>query len=216
MKKIYSAITIFAVFLCVNIPSTQALMFSDLNWNGYSNNNYHKSFAGGDTGLDYDIHFLALGGKLTWNSNDGGIGVGDDEITGGREALLIWYSKPLYISTFELVDLFHEGPADSRYQEAGFYGFDSDFGDGLTLDGFGYFEANLWQAIGGEGPDAGSFTVGIDGQVQGIAFFAGLNANNDYAVAGYSTPVPEPSTVLLLGLGLVGLAGLGRKGFKKR
>lgn len=216
MKKIYRTLTIFAVFLCFNIPSVHALMFSELDWTGYSNDDYHKSFAGGDTGLGYDIHFLALGGKLTWNPNDGGVGVGDDEITGGRDALLIWYSKPLSISTFELVDLFYEGPANNPYQEAGFFGFDSDFGDGLSLDGFGYFEANLWQSIGGEGSDAGSYTVGIDGQVQGIAFFAAFNAKNDYAVAGYSTPVPEPSTVLLLGLGLVGLAGLGRKGFKKR
>jgi PEP-CTERM motif len=163
--------------------------------------------------LGYDIHFLALGGELTWNANDGG--VGDDEITGGREALLIWYSKPIMVSTFELVDLFNEGPDNNSYRDAGFYGFDSDFSSGLSLDGFGSFEADLWQSIGGEGPDAGSYTVGINNQVQGIAFFAALNAVNDYAVAGYTTPVPEPSTVLLLGLGLVGLAGFGRKKFKK-
>jgi len=32
---------------------------------------------------------------------------------------------------------------------------------------------------------------------------------------GEASPVPEPTTLVLLGSGLVGLAGLGRKKFKK-
>jgi hypothetical protein len=210
MKKIKYLLMLSMVFLCFGIPSAQALMFSALNWDGYHNDAYHKSFAGSETGLGYDIHFLALGGKLTWNENDGGVGINDDEITGGREALLLWYSQPLQISTFELVDLFNEG-----YLEKGFYLYDSDFGNGLSLDGYGIFEASLWQSIGGEGVDAGRHSVGIDGQVQGILFSA-FGRQNDFAVAGYTTPVPEPSTVLLLGMGLIGMAALGRRKFRSR
>jgi phospholipase/lecithinase/hemolysin len=35
------------------------------------------------------------------------------------------------------------------------------------------------------------------------------------AVYSQVAPVPEPSTIVLMGLGLVGLAGLGRKKFRK-
>jgi hypothetical protein len=39
--------------------------------------------------------------------------------------------------------------------------------------------------------------------------------HDDFAVRVDVAPVPEPSTMVLMGLGLVGLAGLGRKKFRK-
>lgn len=41
-----------------------------------------------------------------------------------------------------------------------------------------------------------------------------IGAFSHWGEAGGSTSVPEPSTILLLGLGLVGLAGIGRKNMK--
>jgi hypothetical protein len=55
------------------------------------------------------------------------------------------------------------------------------------------------------------FTLGglpVEGQLPGIS-----NISFQYGTA--LSPVPEPTTMLLLGAGLVGLAGFGRKKFKK-
>lgn len=214
MKKFFFASIIFAFFLCIFAPSVQALMFSDIMQHKDEISSTKWKFADSDTGLGYDINVKALGGDLTWNLNDGGLGIGDDEI-GGREAMLIWYSKPLHITSFKLVDLFNEGP-DNSYRENGFYAFDSNLGDGLWPDGYGRFWADPGEKLGGEGPLAGAFSLDINDMVQGIALFGALgDPRSDFAVAGYTTPVPEPSTILLLGLGLVGLAGFGRKKLKQ-
>jgi len=46
-----------------------------------------------------------------------------------------------------------------------------------------------------------------------IARFKGFEDEGSDKVPG--NPVPKPATILLLGSGLVGLAGFGRKKFKK-
>jgi hypothetical protein len=57
-------------------------------------------------------------------------------------------------------------------------------------------------------------TYGDWGVTEALGFHWGMTCAND--VIEGAAPVPEPATMLLLGTGLIGLAGLGRRKFKKK
>ena len=58
--------------------------------------------------------------------------------------------------------------------------------------------------------------LGLTGFDQDISAHFTMYCGNDYGDATATAPVPEPATMLLLGTGLLGLAGFGRKKFLKK
>jgi hypothetical protein len=176
--------------------STEATLFFGFGFN---------SFSGGTQpyGLDMDS---ALGLNLTWNSGDNGHPAYTFNSSNSSDFDAI--ATKLTDGNIDLLTyghLFHMEFAPTDFIGGASTGPDNGLLE-INNDLSGYIIDSIALDL-----DELTFSITEFDTTGRLDYFI----EAEWQIYGHAKPVPEPSTLLLLGSGLVGLVGFGRKKFKK-
>ena len=212
MKKFLCYLSVFLLIIGLTgtanafnlIPDELAVDFRDDAWEAIEGRNSYTI-----DGITVAHGNANIANDLTHDSD--GIGIdgfqGDDGEINDTELLRVYFDGGMDLNGFWLTNLFDESTERLPYE-------------------IGYVEINDTYTFGFSGiyadQEFGEYFVDFGGILNvAKAEFWALNdtwgaSPSDYSVAGASAPVPEPGTIVLMGLGLVGLAGMGRKKLFKK
>jgi hypothetical protein len=215
-------ISICAAGTATAIPSAPASLQVDFRdaslWN--------PATSDGDTGVNsitqggITVTANPQGTHLSQYAMDGfGVSTGELDELDGSESMRVYITGGMSLAGAWLSDLF-EYNDDYNAAEWGYLLLNGSQEIDFSSTGSGNY-SGLADTV-----DNGEYYVDFNGfgpLVTSIDFYPGSNiandtyaANNEYSVIGLAAnPVPEPATMLLLGTGLVGLAGLKRRAAKK-
>jgi len=212
-------IAMLAIYLSLSVTAAAdaiTIDFTDDAWEAVDWPVLRTSYTIGDVTVTATT--ATTGNPKLWHDSIDGIGIRlsyeADEIE-SQEILQVSFASSINLNTIRVSDLFYESRSGHWYNEIGYYSLNN----GGSWTSFTAPNANLPSPT-----TNGEFSIAIGGidtnsiwlKAPGYVNVNGYRQDHEFSLQRLEiSQVPEPSTLLLLGSGLIGLAMFGKKRLPK-